>query len=119
MIRLWAVGACIVLSACSFNNIKQTPEAKRLKFEQTFASQCVEKEVRNSVNKDIDRLRFAKPCSCIAKRIADSLGKREMDKFLLEHKIPHSLAMRFDRAAYFCVQDVARPKPKLLFGKKQ
>ncbi len=106
------------LSNCSINNVKQTTVSKKDQFEQTFAEQCVEKEVRNSINKDNDRLRFAKPCSCIAKRIANRLPEREMDKFLLEHKITHTLTMSFDKAAYFCVQNVTRPKARYLVGKK-
>ncbi|GEM_PF-2368691 len=106
------------LSSCSINNVQQTTVSKKDQFEQTFAEQCVEKEVRNSINKDNDRLRFAKPCSCIAKRIANRLPEREMDKFLLEHKITHTLTMSFDKAAYFCVQNVTRPKTRYLVGKK-
>jgi len=106
------------LSSCSINNVKQTTVSKKELFEQKFAEQCVEKEVRNSINKDNDRLRFAKPCSCIAKRIASRLAEREMDKFLVEHKITHSLTMSFDKAAYFCVQNVTRPKTRYLVGKK-
>lgn len=116
---LWVFSFCIILNACSINKLQQTLESRKLEFEQAFAEQCVEKEVRNSINKDVDRLRFAKPCSCIAKRIANNLAKREMDKFLLEQKITHSMTMSFDRAAYFCVQNVTRPKSKFLFGKKQ
>jgi len=106
------------LSSCSINNVQQATVSKKDQFEQMFAEQCVEKEVRNSINKDNDRLRFAKPCSCIAKRIASRLPEREMDKFLVEHKITHSLTMRFDKAAYFCVQNVTRPKTRYLVGKK-
>jgi len=106
------------LSSCSINNVQQTTASKKDQFEQKFAEQCVEKEVRNSINKDNDRLRFAKPCSCIAKRIANRLPEREMDKFLVEHKITHSLTMSFDKAAYFCVQNVTRPKTRYLVGKK-
>jgi len=106
------------LSSCSINNVQQTTVSKKDQFEQKFAEQCVEKEVRNSINKDNDRLRFAKPCSCIAKRIASHLPEREMDKFLVEHKITHSLTMSFDKAAYFCVQNVTRPKTRYLVGNK-
>ncbi len=102
------------LSSCSINNVQQTTVSKKEQFEQAFAERCVEKEVRNSINKDNDRLRFAKPCSCIAKRIASRLAERDMDKFLLEHKITHSLTMSFDKAAYFCVQKVTRPKTRYL-----
>lgn len=107
------------LIACSNSNFKQKAESKKRQFEQTFSEQCVEKEIRNSINKDVDRLRFSKPCQCIAKRITAHLPEREMDKFLLEKKITHSLRISFDKAAYFCVQNVSQPKSKFLHGKKQ
>lgn len=100
----------VLLVSCSNTKLLQTAGSKREQFEQTFAKQCVEKEVRNSINKDNDRLRFAKPCECIAKRISAHLPERERDKFLLEHKITHTLTISFDKAAYFCVQNVSRPK---------
>jgi len=102
-----------VFSACSFNTPKKTMELRKLSFEQAFSEQCIENEIKNSVNKDVDRLRFTKPCQCIAKRIADNLSKRDMDKFLLEKKITHSLTISFDKAAYFCVQNVKQPKARL------
>lgn len=114
---LITVSLIYILSGCSINKTQQTTESKRIQFEQSFAEQCVEKEVRNSINKDIDRIRFSKPCACIAKRIANHLPEREMEKFLLEHKITHSLTMSFDKAAYFCVQNVTRPKTRFLYGK--
>lgn len=106
------------LAACSTQPIQQ-PVSKTVNFEQAFAEQCIKKEIKNSINKDIDRQRFSKPCSCIAKRITNNLSKREKDKFLLEHKITHALTMSFDRAAYFCVQNVTRPKAKIQYGQKR
>jgi len=111
---------CVIssLAACSTQNIKQTTELKKHKFEQAFANQCVEKEVLHSINKDVDRLRFTKPCACIAKRIVKNISGREMDKFVLEHKVTQSLKMSFDKAAYFCIQSVARPKSRFSVGRK-
>lgn len=102
-----------VLSACSSNTPRKTAELRKLDFEQAFSEQCIKNEIKNSVNKDTDRLRFTKPCQCIAKKIANNLPKRDMDKFLLEQKITHSLTMSFDKAAYFCVQSVKQPKTRL------
>jgi len=112
---------CVVssLTACSNKALQQTAESRKLSFEQAFAEQCVEKETKNSINKDVDRLRFAKPCLCIAKRISNNLSKREADKFLLENKVTHALRISFDKAAYFCVQRVKMPKSKFLHGRKQ
>jgi len=104
---------CVIssLAACSTQNIKQTTESKKHQFEQIFSNQCVEKEVRHSINKDVDRLRFAKPCACIAKRITKNIS-------VLEHKVTHSLKMSFDKAAYFCIQNVTRPKSRFSVGRK-
>lgn len=111
---------CLVcfLTACSTVGLKPRVESKKIKFEQIFAEQCIKKEIRNSVNPDVDRLRFSKPCSCIAKRIGDELSERERERFLIKQKITRSLAMRFDKAAYFCVQSVAKPKSKFSVRKK-
>lgn len=109
----------VLVSGCSLNLFRQTPEAKKLQFSQTFAEQCVEKEIRSSINKDVDRLRFSKPCTCIAERVSNYISPREMDKFLIEHKITHSLTMGFDKAAYFCVQNVTRPTARFSVGRKK
>ncbi len=113
-IKTICIVVCLIsfMSSCSVNKLQQTPVSRKLKFEQAFAEQCIKKEIRNSINKDIDRLRFSKPCSCIAKRVVKGLTEREMDKFLLENKITRSVSMRFDKAAYFCVQNVTRPKAR-------
>jgi len=108
----------VFLSSCSTHKLQQTTESKKLQFEQAFAEQCVEKEIRNSINKDVDSLRYTKPCRCIAKRITGNLPEREMDKFLFEQKITHSLRIAFDKAAYFCVQNVSQPKSKFQVGRK-
>lgn len=119
-IKQFLFGLCTVssLTACSIQNIQQTTESKKRQFEQTFAERCIEKEVRHSINKDVDRLRFAKPCTCIAKRIVNNISVREMDKYVHEHKVTHSLTMSFDKAAYFCIQNVSRPKSRFSVGRK-
>jgi len=104
-----------IFSACSSNTLQQTPELRKPDFERKFVEQCINNEIKNSVNKDVDRLRFTKPCECIAKRIAQDLPKREMDKFLFEQKITHTLTISFDKAAYFCVQKAKQPKARLSF----
>lgn len=104
-------------SVCSANNLKKVSEARRLTFEQTFAEQCVKKEIRNSVNKEEDRRRFSAPCSCIAKRLATDLSAPDITKFLDEKKTTHAFSMSFDEAAYFCVQMKKIPKSPNLFGR--
>jgi hypothetical protein len=96
----------------------EVSDLKKHKFEHEFAKQCVEREVRNSINKDNDRKRFKKPCLCIATRMMKDLTAVEAEKFLVEQKNTQSLKMSFDEAAFFCVQSKAKPKSPALFGKK-
>lgn len=84
---------------------------KKHTFEHKFASQCVAREIKNSVNPKADKKRFDKPCLCIATRIMKNLTAVEAKKFLQEQKNTHSLKMSFDEAAYFCLQKTARPTP--------
>ena len=116
--KFYILSIVCFLTACSAIDLKQTTESKKVQFEQMFAEQCIKKEIGNSVNPDVDRLRLSKPCSCIAKRIGGELSERERERFLLKQKITRSLAMRFDKAAYFCVQSVTRPKSKFSVRKK-
>jgi len=124
----------VTLTACSDDEPKQTAKTehnyfdhshgaevsdlKKHKFEHDFAEQCVAREIKNSINKENDRKRFEKPCLCIATRIMKNLTAVEAEKFLVEQKNTQSLKMSFDEAAYFCLQDKAKPKAPALFGKK-
>jgi hypothetical protein len=104
----------------SFDHIhgSEVSDLKKHTFEHKFAEQCVEREIKGSINKDVDRKRFTKPCLCIATRIMRNLTAVEAEKFLVEKKNTQSLKMSFDEAAYFCLQNKAKPRAKVLFGKK-
>lgn len=99
----------LVFTGCSSKSINATDSVKS-QFEESFTQQCVEKEIANSINKDVDRVRFAKPCACISKRIMGNLSEVEARKFLQEKKITQSLRINFDKAAFFCIQTKATPK---------
>ncbi len=88
------------------------------KFEHEFADQCVDREVKNSVNKALDRRRYAKPCLCIATYMMKDLTAVEAEKFLKEHKDTQSLRIRYENAAYHCLQEKSHPKGPKLFGKR-
>jgi len=88
------------------------------KFEHEFADQCVDREIKNSVNKEIDRKRYAKSCLCIATYMMKDLTAVEAEKFLQEHKNTQSLRIRFENAAYHCLQEKFHPKGPKLFGKR-
>jgi hypothetical protein len=78
------------------------------KFEHDFAEQCVEREVQSSVNKEQDRERFAKPCMCIAQYLMKNLTAKEAELFVDEHKNTQSLRIRYEAAAYNCLQKKAQ-----------
>jgi len=77
-------------------------------FEHDFTKQCVESELRQSSDKTNDRKRFAKPCMCIATFMMQDLTAVEAEKFLKEHKSTQSLRIRFENAAYHCLQSKAQ-----------
>lgn len=113
------------LTACSDDKSKQASSdhkhSKEVnmvkhKFEHQFAEQCIQRELKNSDNKQNVRNRFAKPCMCIAKRVMKDLTTVQAEKFVNEKKNTHTMTMNFDEAAYFCLQSKA--KSPVLFGKK-
>ena len=93
-------------------------DLEKHKFEHDFADQCVAREIQQSINKDVDKERFAKPCMCIAKFMMKDLTAKEAEKFLKEHKNTQSLRIRFENAAYHCLQEKPQSKSPNLFGKR-
>jgi len=89
-------------------DIKVTDSEKQ-KFEQEFAAQCVAREVHNSGNPE-DKARFDKPCTCIATFLMKDLTYQEAEKFLTEHENPQSLRIKYENAAYHCLQEKTPPK---------
>ncbi|HIG64547.1 MAG TPA: hypothetical protein EYQ43_03045 [Methyloprofundus sp.] len=87
-------------------------------FEHEFAAECVDREVKNSINKDNDRKRFAKPCMCVATFMMKDLTAIEAEKFLKEKKTTQSLRIRFESAAYHCLQEKEQPKSPQLFNRR-
>jgi len=85
-------------------------ESEKQKFEQVFAAQCVERESKNPDNKDDNKKRFERPCTCIAMFLMKDLTPQEAEKFLDEHENPQSLRIKYENAAYHCLQENAPPK---------
>ncbi|BCG62590.1 MAG: hypothetical protein methR_P0236 [Methyloprofundus sp.] len=124
----------LMLSACSDDAPKQ--QAKKVHnpfdhshdatvtdiqkhvFEHDFAEQCVKREVSGSINKDNDRKRFTKPCMCIATFMMKDLTAVEAEKFIKENKSTQSLRIRFENAAYHCLQNKQQPKSPQLFKRR-
>jgi len=87
-------------------------------FEHDFAEECVAREVSQSNNKEYDKKRFAKPCMCISKYLLKDLTAIEAEKFIKENKSTQSLRIRFENAAYHCLQEKQEPKAPQLFKRR-
>jgi hypothetical protein len=87
-------------------------------FEHEFADQCVTRELKSSANPDVDKPRLDKDCMCIAKYMMKDLTAEDAKHFLKQHENTHSLRIKFDAAAYFCLQNKQQPKGPHLFGKQ-
>lgn len=95
----------------------EVTDVEKHKFEHDFAQQCVQRELEHSVNKAEDEARWREPCMCIATYLMEDLTTEEAEKFLNEHKDTQSLVIKFENAAYHCLQAKAQPKGPKLFGK--
>jgi len=87
-------------------------------FEHQFADQCVARELKTSVNKEYDKKRLGDACMCIAQYLMKDLTADEAKKFITEHKSTQSLVIKYESAAYHCLQEKAQPKEPKLFGRK-
>lgn len=81
-------------------------------FEHQFADQCVERELKHSSNPDVDRQRWTQPCLCIAQYLMKDLTAKEAELFLKQNKNTQSLRIRFEAAAYQCLQKQAAKQAK-------
>ncbi len=87
------------------------------KFIKAFSENCVARELKNSANKDVDEKRYQQTCECIAGHIAEDLADVDAEKYLDDHEDTHTLQIKFDAGAYFCLQNKPQPKGPHLFGK--
>ena len=87
------------------------------KFEVAFANQCEQRELKNSTNPDTDKPRVDKACECIATFMMKDLTAIEAEKFLAEHQGSQSLTIKYENAAYHCLQQKNPPSPAHLFSK--
>ena len=96
-------------------------DVEKHKFEHDFAAQCVERELKNSVNIEEDKPRFSKSCMCVATYMMKDLTAQEAEKFLKEHENPRSLQIKYNSAVFHCSQQntvdkgfktFEAPKPK-------
>jgi len=89
-----------------FDHSKDEPvtATEKHKFHDAFAAQCVTRELKNSVNVEEDKVRFTKSCECVTTFMLKDLTDEEVEKYLDEHENPRSLQIKFNSAAYHCVQ---------------
>ncbi len=85
-------------------------DVEKHKFEHDFADQCVQRELKNSNNKEFDKVRYGTPCMCIAKYLMKDLTADEAKLFIGEHKNAQSLVIKYENAAYHCLQQNVLPK---------
>lgn len=91
-------------------------DLEKHKFAHEFAEQCIDRELRASG--DTDRERFTKTCMCIANRMMENLTTKEAEKFLKQKKSTRSLEMRFNNAAYHCVDQLKQPQAPVIFNQR-
>lgn len=95
----------------------EASDSVKKQFIKEFAENCVTRELKTSVNKDIDEKRYQESCDCIAKHIADDLADVDAEKYIDDHEDTQTLDIKFDTAAFFCLQNKPQPKGPHLFGK--
>jgi len=83
-------------------------EAQKHQFERQFADQCVKREMAHAGN-NAEARQFSRACNCVADFMAKTLTPQEAEKFLIEHENPHSLEIKYENAAYHCVQQKQAP----------
>lgn len=79
-------------------------------FEERFEHQCIERESKNAANPEDAAAQATPPCRCIAKFMMKDLTAIEAEKYLEEHQDAHSLRIKYENAAYHCLQQNAHPK---------
>jgi hypothetical protein len=95
----------------------EASDSVKNKFIKTFSKNCIARELKNSANKDVDEKRYQQTCDCIAEHIAEDLADVDAEKYLDDHEDTHTLQIKFDAGAYFCLQNKPQPKGPHLFGK--
>jgi hypothetical protein len=134
LVVVTSVVMALAVSGCSDDEEKATTKAghnpfdhshdvvvtdvQKHTFEHEFAEECVNREIKNSVNKDVDRARYTEPCMCIATFLMKDLTADEAKKFMVEHKNTQSLVIKYESAAYHCLQEKVPPKEPQLFGRQ-
>ncbi len=89
----------------------------KTRFKSQFTDECLARESADSLNPEETRERFQKSCSCVADRMAEGLTEKQAAKYLDQKKNTQSMRIRFDNAAYKCLQGKKQPKTVNLFAR--
>jgi methionine-rich copper-binding protein CopC len=87
------------------SKIKPVPDKEKIEFEHKFADQCVTRELKNSQNSEADNAGLENTCLCVSKYLMKNLTEQEAEKFLEDDENPESLVIKYDAAAYHCLQE--------------
>ena len=124
---LTGLAIATLLTACSDDEAKTSKnsfdhthkevvtDVEKHSFEHEFTKQCVARELKAKPNQN--KAGLDETCMCIAKHMLGDLTAVEADKFLKEKKNTQSMRIRFDEAAYDCLQENNPPQAPKLFGR--
>jgi len=85
------------------------------KFNKEFKKDCIARELNSAgADKKVDKQFIEKTCDCIADYMDDHLTDQEADEFLKEDSHMRALQIRYDTAAYQCIEGAKKvSKPKI------
>jgi len=95
--------------------LDKASQSEKGKFVKEFTEDCLVRETMNSENKEYDRKRWAEPCECIAKYMTEHLTDDEAEEYLKDDNHTRSLQIRFEAAAYKCLQATKKPQAPKIF----
>ena len=84
--------------------LDQASWVERGRFKKEFAADCVARELNSADKSKLDRDYIEKTCACIADEMDEGLTDQEADEYLRDDNHNRSLQIRFDAAAYHCMQ---------------
>jgi hypothetical protein len=84
------------------------------KFKKEFTKDCINRELQSVEKNKVDRDFFEKTCACIADYMDEHLTDQEAEEFLGEDNHMRALQIRYDTAAYQCIQGAKKTEePKI------
>ncbi len=84
------------------------------KFKKEFTKDCINRELQSAGKNKVDRGYIEKTCACIADYMDEHLTDQEAEEFLGEDNHMRALQIRYDTAAYQCIQGAKKTaEPKI------